>query len=392
MTLAIAICARNAAATIERAIASCLPEPECPILLVDDHSTDDTVARARTIARSRLTVVSAPNPGGVSMARQAALDAIDTDYAAWLDADDEWVPRRAERLLSLLCEGADVAVEAIDLHDGASGRWLRRMTVPAFVRKPGGTLRLFERNFLPGDTQVAFRTATFREAGGYDGHLAGSESMDILLRAIARGARFAFDDEAGYRMYAYDDSLSRNLVRLRPCLAVALRKHTYIDIFDRYMHAGFSDRVAAWALVSVAMFRDEPEAALDFVDVASPSDANPREILEPSGPWPFVEGWRRAFFRGTALLRLGGDDSRAAAELMRAEAIDPTAEGANNLGVALARLGHGVAAQSAFQTACARLPTYRDAWLNRRASAPAQITTHPLRRAPSRSEYRVASA
>ena len=153
----------NAAATIERAIASCLGEAGAPILLIDDHSTDDTVARAVAVAGPRLRVVRVPAEG-VSAARQAGLDAVETDFAAWLDADDEWVPGRLARLEAMLRAGHDVATEAIDLHDGPSGAWLQRLTVPAFARGARGAVRLFERNVLPGDTQVAFRASAYREA------------------------------------------------------------------------------------------------------------------------------------------------------------------------------------------------------------------------------------
>ncbi len=384
--LTLLIVARNAAATIDRALLSCLTEPACPIVLVDDFSRDDTVARARSIAGSRLRVLTSHPPGGVGLARQTALDAAETEFAAWLDADDEWIAGRAGRLVRMLEADSDVATESIDLHDGETGEWRRRLTVPSFVRGATGALRLFERNFLPGDTQVAFRTQVFRDAGGYDPAIRGPESYDLLLRAIHRGARLAVGDEVGYRMYAYPGSLSRNLDRQRAALMLALGKHRYEDVRRMYLDAGHDVRVASWALVMLAQFRGEPRAALAFLDDASPRSADAAELLEPDGPWPFAEGWRRAFHRGTLLLQ-EGDALLAAAELGRAEELNPTAEGANNLGVAFARLGYRNDACAAFDLAAARFPGYVDARLNREAQLPAAITTHPLRRVASRSEY-----
>ncbi len=385
--LTILICARDAAGTIERAVRSACAEAGCPLVLVDDHCTDDTVARARAVVGDRLRVVEAPGPGGVPVARQAGLDAVETEFAAWLDADDEWVPGRAGRLTAALRAGADVATEAIDLHDGASGAFLRRLEVPEFIRREVTPARLFERNHLPGDTQVAFRTEVFRAAGGYDPEVYGVESFDLLLRAVAIGARFHCGNDAGYRMHAYPQSVSRNLTRQRSALATALRKHDYDTVRGLCRAAGEPERVAAWVLVSMALFREEPAAALLFLEEASPAAADPHEILERDGPWPFREGWRRAFQRGTCLLLVGGRDPEAAAELQRAEALEPTPEGANNLGVALARGGATDAARSCFAQAAARFPGYLDARLNGEAEAPGRITTHPLRRQASRSEY-----
>jgi len=137
----------------------------------------------------------------------------------------------------------------------------------------------------------------------------------------------------------------------------------------------------------MALFREEPAAALRFLDEASPVAADPGEVLERDGPWPFREGWRRAFQRGTCLLLLGGREAEAADELQRAEALEPTAEGANNLGVALARLRNDGAARACFAQAEARFPGYLDARLNGEAATPGRITTHPLRRQASRAEY-----
>ena len=385
--LTILIVARNAAATVARAVASCLEEADCPIVLVDDGSTDATGALARTAGGGRLTVVRQEAPHGVSRARQRALDEARTPFAAWLDADDEWIPGRATRLLRLLESGHELATESIDLHDGPSGAWLRRLDVPSFITAPGGGVRLFERNYLPGDTQVAFDVDCFRRAGGYDPLVQGPESHDILLRALTCGARLGCGDAVGYRMYAYPGSVSRDLSRQRAALAVALRKHPYSEVRRLYEQTGLSPRIAAWALVVVAQFREEPEAALRFLDEASPDGTDGDEIIEPDGPWPFREGWRRAFHRGTILLSLNERNAEAVEQLSRAEEIEPTAEGANNLGVALARTGDTARARELFATAESRFPGYRDARVNATAVVPDCITTHPLRRTASRSEY-----
>ncbi|MGE3957562.1 MAG: glycosyltransferase [Vicinamibacterales bacterium] len=386
--LTIMMAARNAAATIERAVRSCAGETRVPLLLVDDHSTDDTVALARRAAGGHLRVIQAPDPGGVPVARQAGLDAVETPFATWLDADDEWVPGRMPGMLAALEGGADVAVDAFDLHDGITGARLRTLTAPAFLRRTGGAVRLFERNWLPGDSPVGFRVDRFRAAGGYDAAVYGPESYDLLLRAIAGGARFHWSDRIGYRIYAYPASVSRNIARQRAAIATALGKHGWESIRGLYRAAGYGERIAAWALVSVALFRRQPAEALAFLEEASPTDAPPDEVLEPDGPWPLPEGWRRAFTRGAALLLLGGRDAEAADACAAAEQLDATPEGANNLGVALARLARHDEARAQWEEAGRRFPGYADARVNLSTPGADAITTHPLRRLSSRNDYR----
>ena len=113
---------------------------------------------------------------------------------------------------------------------------------------------------------------------------------------------------------------------------------------------------------------------------------NAGEILEPSGPCPMPEGWRLSFFRGTTLLMLQSNkDSEF--WLNQAERLQPTAEGANNLGVAMAREGKFAEAQELFVKSLERFPAYSDAQANRDSKAPHRITLHPLRREPSRTDY-----
>ena len=383
----ILIAARNAAATIERAMRSALAETSCRVILIDDQCTDETVPLAVSCAGRKLRVLKTTAPGGIPVARQVGLDAIETKYAAWLDADDEWIAGRACRLKSALAGGAEVATESIALHDGITGLTLGRLTIPSFLKLHGGWVRLFERNYLPGDTQMAFQTQSFRAAGGYDQAVFGAESFDLLLRALRSGARLALGEGTGYRMYSYPGSVSRNLKRQRAALEVALRKHSYNDVEILYRKFGFSDRITAWGLVSFALFCNDSETALAYLKRACSSKAFQAHVLEPDGPCHLPEGWRQSFYYGTILLLLERHTKEAVEALIDAEMQQPTAEGCNNLGVALARIGKTKRARHCFSEALKRFPGYLDAQLNCASEKPKAITSHQLRSHPARLSY-----
>ncbi len=386
--LTVLIAARNAAETIRRAVSSCVDE-RIPICLVDDNSTDNTVELARSVGDGLLEVVECEAPGGVGAARQAGLDAVDTPYAAWLDADDEWIHGRAQRVEQALDAGADVVSDTIELYDGRSGEFLRSLRPPAFLRSTPYAWRLFERNYLPGDTQLGFRVDAFRQAGGYDRTVFGPESYDVLLRSVANGARLAYLDEPGYRMHAYPDSVSRDLGRQRAAVRSVLRKHGYENVRAGCHAQGCAPAVAHWILLSMAMFREDYKAATQMLArIQSEVGANDI-VLEPDGPFPVTESWRQFFYRATLLLLTDGDAERAVDYLRSAESLRPTAEGANNLGVALHRLGDNAGSRACFLDALQRFAGYRDASLNLADPDTCTITTHPLRHQPSRSEYRI---
>jgi len=165
-----------------------------------------------------------------------------------------------------------------------------------------------------------------------------------------------------------------------------LQKHGYQDVFELYLQSGYSERIAHWALVSMAIFREEFEQALEFLSVLEHLIEDPAEVMEPAGPVPFPEGWRLAFQRGT-LLALTSRYRPAVADLELAEERRPSAEGANNLGVAYARTGKTPQSREAFGKALARFPGFLDAQLNLNGALPLRITSHPLRVHPARDDY-----
>lgn len=84
--------AYNAAATVERCLRSILSqtEPDLEVVLIDDVSSDDTVARAERISDARLRIIRAPVNGGPGATRNLGLQHALGSYVAFVDADD-WI-------------------------------------------------------------------------------------------------------------------------------------------------------------------------------------------------------------------------------------------------------------------------------------------------------------
>src|SRR4051812_48981124 len=159
------ICARDAAATIERALRSALRQGG-PVLLVDDGSSDATAAIARDVGGGAVRVLRPDRHHTLGYARLAGASAVSTAWLQWLDADDEVLPDRAARLLECaLANDWDGVWDAAELHDGVTGAPIRRLPMPVFMQRPGAAVRLFERNHTPGPAWPLLRTAFAQQVG-----------------------------------------------------------------------------------------------------------------------------------------------------------------------------------------------------------------------------------
>lgn len=91
MDLTVVIPAFNRPQLVERALRSVFAQEAKPhaVLVVDDGSSDDTADRAEALGA---TVVRHGDNRGKSAARNTGLERAATEWVAFLDADDEWLP------------------------------------------------------------------------------------------------------------------------------------------------------------------------------------------------------------------------------------------------------------------------------------------------------------
>lgn len=94
---------------IEESVGSVLAQivTDLEVLVVDDGSTDDTLARLARIDDARLRVLRIPKQG-VGAARNHGIDHARGQYVAFLDADDRWRHDKLTRQVAILDDEPDV--------------------------------------------------------------------------------------------------------------------------------------------------------------------------------------------------------------------------------------------------------------------------------------------
>ncbi|AUX79864.1 glycosyltransferase family 2 protein [Sinorhizobium fredii] len=215
------IAAYNAADTITRAVGSALAQEGVAVeaIVVDDCSSDDTVALVTAIDDPRVRLVSLEQNRGPGGARNAGFAAARGRWIAVLDSDDTVRPARLARMIARAeATGAQLVVDNLDVLslDGSNVRMfedaeleaLPELTLPAFIESNvifrsehnyGYMKPVFERRFL------AQHGLFFNES------LRIGEDYILLASALACGGRCAVEPSAGYTYHIREGSISRVL-------------------------------------------------------------------------------------------------------------------------------------------------------------------------------------
>ena len=127
-SVSVIIPAYNSANTIIRALQSVAAQTLAPleIIVVDDARTDTTHDLVTTFASSSsipVRVVTQTINSGPSAARNAGWDRAIGDYIAFLDADDQWHPRKIELQYPIMQTQPEVTMSCHGHHFSSSTTW-----------------------------------------------------------------------------------------------------------------------------------------------------------------------------------------------------------------------------------------------------------------------------
>ena len=191
------------AETLESAIGQTWERKE--IIVVDDGSSDQTLAIARQFSSKEVSIVTQDNQGAAA-ARNKAFSLSQGDYIQWLDADDLLAPDKITRQM----EVAEQYRNRRMLFSSAWGRFMYRSNRAEFA--PTGLwcdlspvewlLRKMGQGFhMQTSTWLVSRELT-EAAGPWNTELLGDDDGEYFCRVLLNsvGSRFVRDARVFYRM------------------------------------------------------------------------------------------------------------------------------------------------------------------------------------------------
>jgi glycosyltransferase involved in cell wall biosynthesis len=225
--VSVVVAAYNMDRYVREAVDSVLAQewPALEVIVVDDGSTDATVAALAAYAgESRVRVIRQAN-AGQTVAKNVGLRAARGEYVGFCDADNAWLPGKLSRQVPLLEAAPDAAVAYGDiaLFDGEG----RPLPAPP-VKRYGGriTQRLLLENFVTFNTALA-RRRVLEEFGGFDESLRMAIDYDLWLRISTR-YEFVYLPEPLVRYRIWGGQMSHR---------VEERFANFLSLFERFLAA-----------------------------------------------------------------------------------------------------------------------------------------------------------
>jgi cellulose synthase/poly-beta-1,6-N-acetylglucosamine synthase-like glycosyltransferase len=203
LSISVVIPAYNADKTIVRAIDSALAQTRRAdeIIVVDDGSTDETSERIKRYS-SQVRYIYQEN-AGPSVARNKGIEAACSEWIAFLDSDDEWLPKRLGLQCALLGRNEHLVWAGGNFYRCLCDENRRRADVnPDRVRRVLKGKEYFDdffRTSLPhgcGWTgTMLIKKEVLQEAGMFDANLHIAEDTDLWFRIACRRPQIGYVSE-----------------------------------------------------------------------------------------------------------------------------------------------------------------------------------------------------
>jgi glycosyltransferase involved in cell wall biosynthesis len=188
--ISVVIPAYNAESTIIETIQSVQQQTfqDFEIIVIDDGSQDKTVELVQTIQNERLQIFAYEN-GGVSVARNRGISHANSEFIAFLDADDLWTIDKLELQLTALKENpkAGVAYSWTSFMDvDEQGKPLSFLPSSKYSFAGNVYQNLLVSDFIHSGSNILIRRAAIESAGEFDPTLKSCEDWDYWLRLATR--------------------------------------------------------------------------------------------------------------------------------------------------------------------------------------------------------------
>jgi glycosyltransferase involved in cell wall biosynthesis len=212
--------ARYVAGAVESVLTQTYSDIE--VIVVDDGSTDASRDILMNYGDSIKTIFQRNQ--GVSAARNNGVAASNGEFVAFLDADDEWLPKKLEKQVAMFRADAKLGLVHVGVDEiSADGTSLRHRLEGSSGDAKRDLLLIGRKGVLGGGSGLMVPRAVFDEVGGFDTRLSTSADWDFFYQ-VARRYQVGFVSEVLIKYRFHDTNMRANVGAMERDMTLALEK------------------------------------------------------------------------------------------------------------------------------------------------------------------------
>ena len=183
------------------------------VIIVDDNNKNDEYSKFTQtlletyINRNEIKIIQHDENKGISAARNTGIKEANGEYIAFLDDDDEFLPKKIELQINLFKESKKNvglvygAYKEIDIGTGKE-----RIILPKYKNNVSKVLGI---NHIGTPSTVMFSSAAIKKIGEFDLNLNHKEDIDYYFR-LSKYFEISFTKEVVTKYYFHSGSASKN--------------------------------------------------------------------------------------------------------------------------------------------------------------------------------------
>jgi glycosyltransferase involved in cell wall biosynthesis len=255
LLVSVLIPVKNGATFLREALDSCINQQtnfDFEILVIDDHSTDDTLKIIEEYQLKYPFIRKLENIGiGVGRALQNGLLSTQGEIIMRLDADDRMLPHRMQKQVDILLNDSTLVLCGTQIQLFGKSKLSIQPTI--YPISHSEICRFLQCGNAFADPAVAFRREAALQVGGFSKILDGAEQYSLWLR-MSKVGKMVNSPEilTQYRIHENQFTQSRNLRVIIATVVVQLLwgfgiTQTYLR-FKFGIYAGWRTGVGRWRI------------------------------------------------------------------------------------------------------------------------------------------------
>jgi len=224
--------------------------PPRELIIVDDGSTDDSVAIVERFLTKRASSVPvrfiSQTNSGQGAARNAGVAAATSEFIAFIDQDDTWPTDHIEILSEHLRNDLRLGWVYSDFCQiDRAGDVVRRnvLAETKYAQPADNVFSFLGQDLFMLPSAALIRTRAFASAGGFDTQFRGYEDDDLFISMLAAGWAFAFEPRpvTNYRVHSGNTSRNESFLKSREKF---FRKYEHALVTDPESRARFTSALS----------------------------------------------------------------------------------------------------------------------------------------------------